>query len=926
MRLKRSVLFTSAALLIAMLLALGFVPLIVAGGLRIWAQRAAQREGLQVEFGEIEAPFLRPVVMRNVRVQSDPKMPFQIEGTAARVELGLNLAAIFTTSKRPLRHLEIDGLNFVMRRKGGEPMSSHRAPWSILKNLQADRFKFSAVDLHIENGLTTVDVRDGALTGSEMEAGTLTAREISLVSPWFQKTLSNMRGATSWQDNKLALGALSLMRGFDIDTMAIDLSQIGESRIGMEVNVDAFGGKLRARISSDDRGGKRTWDVAGNGSGVSLAQMSDALEWENRASGVVHASKFTFRGEINDLRNATAAIWAEISGLTWRDRAADTVMIGASLYNREVQVEQLYIKQRNNQLTLSGEFGWPEKLGDEIRPAFRGDLSASINDLGEFARLFGWSPPDFAGQLSASGSVTAREGKFGGHLSVTGNTLVLFRSPIESLEMKLDLEESRVTVTQFELRQTGDFFHGEGNFALTGDYAYSGAFQTSVAELANYRGFIPKTIVPLPLQGSINAEWKGRGANGVGSGSFQARAQNLRAAEGAFVPFNVELAADYSPEDIFFRQFHFWNQRAELNAFVGVGKSYIQVQELRAELDGHPRLTGNVFLPISAGKLRENFSWLAALGTEPFLDVDLTLDSLDLAEVAAAVKTKPDLSGRANGRLQLSGMPGSLQGKTQVQLRDFVFDNAPALTANLDASLAFGMVNLKSDLVVRGSNPVTVDAVVPIQLEKQGGEFALVSNGPLSAAVNFPAVFLAKLPAYVSRGSFTRGILSGSVNLSDSVQQPTVTGSANLVDGELLGGPEISGGIIFAGTDATLNYAHWKERDVDISARGKIEFNNFTHIHLALWPNVALTPMAALRAEDCVSAVAFHASPSVSRLTGAVNQIDLEGTLSGAGWIVSLSQQPPNGDGDNEALLPQTFPLCRDGKTLSLGLVPALFP
>src|SRR3954468_9691620 len=152
MRLKRNVLFTSAALLIAALVALCFVPFIVASGLRIWAQRAAQREGLQVEFGEIEAPFLRPVVMRNVRVQSGPKMPFQIEGTAARVELGLNLAGFFNGSKRPLRNLEIDGLNFVMRRKPGEPAPSHGAPWSILKNLQADRFKFSAVDLHIENG------------------------------------------------------------------------------------------------------------------------------------------------------------------------------------------------------------------------------------------------------------------------------------------------------------------------------------------------------------------------------------------------------------------------------------------------------------------------------------------------------------------------------------------------------------------------------------------------------------------------------------------------------------------------------------------------------------------------------------------------------------------------------------------------------
>jgi hypothetical protein len=489
--------------------------------------------------------------------------------------------------------------------------------------------------------------------------------------------------------------------------------------------------------------------------------------------------------------------------------------------------------------------------------------------------------------------------------------------------MKLDLEESRVTVAQFELRQTGDFFHGEGSFSLIGDHAYSGAFQASAAEIANYRGFIPKT---LPLEGSVAAEWKGRGTNTGGSGTFQAHAQNLRAPDGPFVPFNVELDAEYSPENIFFRQFHFWNRHADLNAFVGAAKNYIQVQDLRFDLNGHSRLTGNVFLPVAASNFRDNSSWIAALGPDPFFDLDLAVDTLDLAELAAAIKTNPDLSGRANVRLQLSGMPASLQGKSQIQLRDFVFDNSPALSANLDAGFAFGVVNLKSDLVVRGSNPVTVTAAVPLRLEKHGDEFALASNGPLSATVDFPALFLAKLPSYIARGAFTRGILSGNFSVSDSVRQPLVTGSANLVDGQLLGGTAISGGVVFAGANATITYANWKERDVDISARGKIEFNNLVNVQLTLWPNVSLTPPAALRPDDCVSAVAFHASPSVSRLTSAVNQIDLEGKLSGDGWIVSLSQEPPRGDVADEVSLPETFPICRDGKTLSLGVVPALFP
>src|SRR2546423_2052421 len=808
MRLRRPVLILTATLLVVSILVVCFAPRLVAGGLRWWAQRAANREGLRLELGEIEAPFLHPVIIRNLRLRNGAEAQFQIDGTAQRLEVGLSLAGIFSGSKRSLRSLKIEGLTLGITRNPAASARPSRIAWSLLQHLQADNFNFSSVNLHHNDGVTTMDVRDGALSGSELEAGSLTAREITIAAPWFRKTFANVRGATSWQEHRLSIGALSLIRGLDIDTITIDLSQIGESRVGMEVNVDAFGGKIRASISSNDRDGKRTWDVAGNGTGISLAQMSDALEWTNRASGSLHASKFTFRGEMNDLSHASAALWAEISGLTWRDRTADTVMIGASLYNREIQIEQLYIKQRNNQLTLSGEFGWPEQLADWMKPAFRGDISASINDLGDFARLFGWSPSDFAGKLAANGNVRAREGKLGGQLSVSGQSLVVFRSPIESLEMKLGLEESRVTITQLELRQNEDFFRAEGNIALTGDHPYDATAQTSVADLANCAGFVPSRF--LPVAGSLAVEWKGRGANGNDSGTWHARGRNLRVAQDALVPFEAELAADYSPDNTFFREFHLWNQRADFTAFVTVAKDYFQSQDVRLILNGRPRLEGNVYLPLSVAKLRGGARCLSALSSDPFLDADLSLDGLDLAEFAAAVKTKPDMSGSATGRIRFSGTPASLQGRTELHLHDFVLDAAPALTADLEIQLALGMANFKTNAIARGSDPVKIEGTLPLKLEKRDTEYALSSDGPLSATLNFPAIFLAKLPTYLSRGLLTRGILSGNINIADSVQHPLITGGANLVDAQFLRSSTVSAGGTFKGRNGAIGFVHFR--------------------------------------------------------------------------------------------------------------------
>jgi hypothetical protein len=934
MQRKRSLIIITALFAGAVLLVV-LAPLIVANGLHLWAERVARREGWQLQLEKIEAPLLQPVTVRNLRIESGPAAPFHIHCAATRLELGLNLSGILTGSRRPLRSLHIEGLTFDIRRNPEMTEPPKRTAWSLLQNLQADNFNFSAVNLHVENGGTIVDLRDGTLTGSELEAGIFTAREITIAAPWFHKTLSNLRGATSWQENRLALGALTLVRGLDLDTVTVDLSRIGESRIGMEVNVDAFGGKIRARVSSDDHGDKRIWDIAGNGSGISLAQMSDALEWSSRASGSLHASKFTFRGEMNDLRNATAALWAEVSGLTWGDRTADTVMIGASLYNGAIQVEQLYIKQRNNQLTLSGEFGWPERLADWIKPAFRGDISASINDLGDFARLFGWSPSDFAGKLSANGSVSAREGKLGGQLSATGRSLVLFRSPIDSLEVNLGLEGSRLTIPRFELRQKDDFFHGEGSFALDGDRSYTATVGTSVTDIANYAGFIPSRILPFGLAGSLTAEWKGRGATGSDSGTWHARGRNLRVAEGALVPFDAELEADYSPDTIFFKQLHLWNEHADAAAFVTVAKDYFQVQELHFSVNGRPRLQGNIFLPLSAQKIRQDSRWLEALSADPFFDVDLTLGAIDLAEFAAAVKTKRDMTGQANGQLQLSGTPASLQGNAAFHLRDFVLDGSPALTADVDARLALGMANFKSAAIARGSDPVKLEGVLPLQLEKRDQGYAVATKGPLSVTLSFPAIFLAKLPSYLSRGIFTRGILSGNVAIADSVQQPLITGGANLVDGQLfLRGSTVSVGVTFKGRNATIDFVHLRELAVpgfdrsnpslDVSAPGEINFVKLDDIKLTIFPAATiLASPPALAAGDCVNGIEFYAGAPGILPTRQIQELGFGGSLFSRSFTISLPSP-------NSVEPPEVFPFCREstprGKMLTLQIAPSFSP
>ncbi|MDP9004642.1 MAG: hypothetical protein M3N12_07615 [Verrucomicrobiota bacterium] len=927
---RRKFIILLASLLFTLVLLLCLAPLIVAGGLRVWAARIGRREGLSIELGKISAPLLRPVAVEKVRIVSQPGAPFRVAIETSRVELDLNLAALFSSARgRVLHSITVDAVSIDLRQKTEPASGSPQFAWRFVEDLLADNFKISGAQLHVENGETMVDLQNGTLSGAQIEAGIFTAEKLTVNSRWLRKTFSSLRGATSWQENRLTLGALTLSRGLDLDAISIDLSHIGESRIDLEMTLDAFGGKLRARVSSDDRGDRRTWDVAGSASEISLTQMSEALDWQDRARGSLHASRFTFRGEATNLGEATASVWAEVTGLTWRDRTADTIMVGASLSNREVQIEQLYVKQRNNQLTLTGEFALPQHWADLLRPDFRGDVSASIDDLGDFARLFGASPSDFAGRVAINGRVNALDRKLGGALEVSGNALVLFRAPVESLNAKLTFKDSRLEIERLELKQKNDSFQGKASIDLAGERQYSGSFNSSISEIAQYAGFLPASLAESRFGGSLELNWTGSGNNTAHSGTFRARARALHPQSSALVPFDAEFEGDYASENIFFRQFHLSNPHSDFSAFATVAKDYFQLQTLRLDLNGKPKLQGNVFVPMSLWKLLARSGWLAALGEDPNFDLDVTLDSIDLAELADAVTTHPNMSGQAAGKIELYGTPASLDGKSDFHLHDLSWETARRISADLDAGLAAGTLSVKANVTAATSDPVTLDGAIPLRLEKRESGYGLNTEGPISATLSFPAVLLGKLPRFVTGGVFRDGIVSGRLNISDSLGRPRILGEVHLIDGKFGVGNSLSSQVTFAGQAATIEFVQLKQNGVPFFARGEIDFENLNAIALKVFPSARLLDSSGLERGDCVRDLTFSTSSPKPFSLQSVQRIDFRGSLFAPPWTISLTQDLA-AEADAPASAPRTFSFCPDdrshGKTLTLRAAPASFP
>jgi len=515
--------------LLVALLAISFTPFAVSNGVRLWVWWKARQEGLIVKIDKIEAPFLRPVAIRGLHITSASKNAFRIDLTATQASFDLDLKGILLRIRgHALRNLSIQQLRGDLRRSNLTGRAMTQRGWATLDKLLPQNLSVARSDVRVEDGPTVILLRNAFLSASEIEAGRFYADEVMIASPWFRQTFSQLRGATNWQGSRMTLAGLTLTRGFDLQSITADLSRIEKQRVGLEFDVDAFGGKLRASISHEWRSPHSTWKMAGSATDISLAQTSEAIGFTDRIDGLLHACNFTFRGNTREPASATASLWTELTGLTWRDRTAEAIMFGAALYNRQIQLQQLYIKQKTNHLTLSGEASFPSNLSDWLNPDFRGDISASIDNLGDFASLFGADPGDFAGQIAIEGAMNARNRKIGGELAASGASVRVFKTSIGALSAKLNLKATELELEQLELKRKGDVVHVQGKIDLSREHSYSGTLNATIGNLAEYlsmfRGPSENNIKPTPadIQARIDSSsWDARGTIGLpGSSSI----------------------------------------------------------------------------------------------------------------------------------------------------------------------------------------------------------------------------------------------------------------------------------------------------------------------------------------------------------------------------------------------------------------------
>jgi hypothetical protein len=794
-------------------------PPVVSWALRLALDRAARQAGLQLEIGEISAHLWQPIVFERIRARATEAEQSQTAVDAARVELSVApLWHILFDEGRFFRALIIQDVRAVLDlRRGDIRQRTHAGQANESEDrLQRQRIlrwlpeyvALQRANLEVLATSQSYFFEDVSADFSEERLGEFRALGAELRVGALNQSLGSLKGITAWKDGTIYFATVDLWEGVKLDSLEVQLAQPAGVAVGGEATL--FGGSLRFDISLNSEVGMMAVDCAVSASNIEVAPLAALLGYHADLEGVIRDVKFTFRGLPERALDGQGSLRLAADGFRLNKRGWESLELGARMIHRRVAVSGLVLKQKENTLSASGEFsldqGW---LGMANTP-FLLHLTASINDLGALAGLFGPPFDEMSGRMSLNGSINGQASKLGGFVTLEASGMGFRKRPIDSGRVEVSFAGSEVQVRQCEFWSGEDFLRAKGHVEISTPHTYLGEIQARAKNLSAYRDFFKGLRTPEVRTGALQIRWQGDGNASAHSGAFNVSLENFIS---EFTPSGVtgRFAGTYSPENVYFSGFELERGSLRLTTRATLAKSGVKLEEASLRASGRQLATAQIYLPvdpfeIGAGKPLKN-----ALHLDKKIYAEIVADTpLNIRELLRLAGNDRPLEGTLKANLRADGLVTDLSVNANAEANGLSRKSGGRTSrpAQIRASLhsAGGFAAVTGELTSAGLSPITLKVEGPLGVVSapDGTRQWIDPNAQISAELDVPKTDLAMLrPVFPNVGRLA-GLLSGSISVAGTVGAPSLQGRLALSDAQLEISPYLpviskaAGGLVIA--------------------------------------------------------------------------------------------------------------------------------
>lgn len=521
-----------------------------------------------------------------------------------------------------------------------------------------------------------VRTEDVGLTLSELASGECRAGKFEVQLKTWSKVFREVQGKTSLQGGKLQLGEMQFMEGLRIPSFSAALSQVAGGHLDFELQAEAFGGELRASAEINSESVETPFEASGTFSNLGVAPLAAFLNVTEAAGGVLEAGKFSFRGNSSRPDRGTASLRLEAKNFQWESRQWDSLVFGATLLDRRIQVPEFVLRQGHNKLVLNGDMQWPGGgPGGETawwQSDFGVNVGVRVENLTELSALL---LPEFtyaAGGLTVDGAIRRQSGVLGGALIVSGENLTWRSAPIEELHAAIKLQGEDIELLNFELNQGGDFLRGKGMLRVGAAWWYQGELHGKVRDLAKYASLLQPPFVSQPYAGGIDFDWSGKGTQSEREGKVQAQFRQLRPVkpqESWALPMDGGISGAYDKNGVEVELARLGDEQIEIRTRASFGDLGVRLSNLSVMQGQATVLEGEALLPMEVWNAWPQINWARVLKESSPVELRLASKGLNLAFLGRLPGMPRAIEGTLSGEWSMKGSMKNLEGQGALQLR-----------------------------------------------------------------------------------------------------------------------------------------------------------------------------------------------------------------------------------------------------------------
>ena len=621
----------------------------------------AARHGLRLEIGAVEGSLYEPVVFRNIWLASSrAAVVSKVSVHSAHVAFSWR-SLLLQKGQGFFHRLALEGVRADIT---FQPYSKERLPEPTPGQMPSEIQQWLPLPTRTEVanstflfhlGERTVTFADVGFTVSSSEAGIIAMEKLTMEQGLMSRSFSNLRGTTALQGTRLRVAGITLSDGVFLKSLSCDLADIARGRVQVDFDFAAFGGSLGGELLNTSLGRLPTYDIVGYFSNISVEALGRFLGAPEQTGGVIKEGRFTFRGSPHELEKATLSTRLEARDFRWGNRQWNSLVLGATVVNRRLQIPELELQQAHNTLHLKGELAVPGEETPWWLSDFNFDITARLDNLTELSALFGPQSADTAGKMTLDGSIRGDKKSYSGQLLLAGAKLSWRGVPFDVFNAGIKLDGNELQILSLEATHGADFVRGKGTVSILGERRYQGELNASIEELAVYAPLLQKPIVPAPPGGGLVVKWSGDGAANAHSGAFNAHFRRLRtlgtAEVSATLPIDADLEGTYAPNGLSLNQCVLANDETRLEGRLAADEKTLKLEGIKLTQKKVPWLEGDATLPFNL------FQWWVNPG-RPNLDPDaplvarLTAKGVQLEDAAHLTGRQIPVRGLLTGTVQ----------------------------------------------------------------------------------------------------------------------------------------------------------------------------------------------------------------------------------------------------------------------------------